>query len=37
MKPEKYFLAPTGALEEGMLCVRACVRYFPQKHIENEF
>ena len=27
------FLAPTGALEEGILCVR----YFPQKNIEKEF
>ena len=24
------FLAPTGALEEAMLSVRACVRPFPQ-------
>ena len=31
------FLAPTGALEEGILYVRACVRYFPQKNIEKEF
>ena len=35
------FLAPTGALDEGILyvraCVRASVRYFPQKNIEKEF
>ena len=35
------FLAPTGAPEEGILCVRACVcpcvRHFPQKNIEKEF
>ena len=31
------FLAPTGALEEGILSVRACVRDIPQKNIENEF
>ena len=35
------FLAPTGALEEGMLSVRPCVRAsvcpdFPQKDIEKE-
>ena len=23
---QKHFLAPTGALEEGILCVRVCVR-----------
>ena len=32
-----YFLAPTGALEEGISCVRASVRPFLQKNIENEF
>ena len=32
------FLAPTGALEEGILSVRACVcSDFPQKNTTNEF
>jgi len=31
------FLAPTGALEEGMLSVRACVCDIIQMIIENEF
>ena len=31
------FLAPTGALEEGMLYVRASVRDIIQMIIENEF
>ena len=35
------FLAPTGALEEGILCVHASVRpsswHIIQKNIENEF
>ena len=31
------FLAPTGALEEGMLYVRASVCDIIQKSIENEF
>ena len=31
----QYFLAPTGALEEGMLSVRVSVRPFLQKNIEN--
>ena len=30
------FLAPTGALEEGILSVRPCVCYFPQKNMEKE-
>ena len=37
---EKEFLAPTGALEEVILYVRACMRVcvlpFLQKNIENE-
>ena len=36
-----FFLAPTGALEEGIMCVRvcvcACVCHFPQKNMEKEF
>ena len=31
------FLAPTGALEQGILCVRLSVWYFPQKNTANEF
>ena len=31
------FLAPTGALEEGILSVRPCVCYFSQKNMEKEF
>ena len=31
------FLAPTGALEEGILCVRASVRDIIQNNSENEF
>ena len=32
------FLAPTGALEEGILCVRTCVcRDIIQNSSENEF
>ena len=34
---ENIFLAPTGALEEGMSCVRVCVCPFSQKNIEKEF
>ena len=32
-----HFLAPTGALEEGILCVRACVHDIIQNNSENEF
>ena len=36
----KCVLAPTGALEEGILCVRVSVRvsvrHFPQKNTANE-
>ena len=31
------FLAPTGALEEGILSVRVSVRDIIQKSIENKF
>ena len=34
--PVPLFLAPTGALEEGMLYVRLSVRDIIQKSIENE-
>ena len=33
----KSFLAPTGALEEGILCECVCVQHFPQKNTANEF
>ena len=32
-----YFLAPTGALGEGILCVRASVRDIIQNSSVNEF
>ena len=39
--PRPFFLAPTGALEEGNLCVRPCVRPsvcdIIQNKCENEF